>query len=589
MNAVLLVIVTFFGYLVAYHTYGKWLARKIFAISDVHRMPSEEFRDEKDFIPTKKTIVFGHHFTTVAGLGPIVGPALGIIWGWLPALIWIFFGAIFMGAVHDFSTLVISARHGGRTIGDLTNNIIGPGAMYSFQLIMQLLLFIVLSVFALIIATLFMLYPQAVLPIWLQIPIAMWLGHQVERGKNEIISSIIALVLLYGTILLGVYFPVDLMKLGFIQGMAAQGSNPADLVTVIWCILLFIYVFIASTMPVQRLLQPRDFINSNQLLVALILLVTGIILAHPVITAPAINPKAFAEGNDVPNIMPILFIIIACGAISGFHSIASSGTTVKQVKRESDTLFIGYGAMLLEGFLAMLVLVAIAAGLGLGFEQNGILYTGREAFDHYYSSWSAANSGIGAKLESFITGAANLLNYLGIPVKIGRPMIAVFIVSFANTTLDSATRMQRLSLQEIFRNRKNGKVRKPVNNRYVATVFVVMLAATMTFLKPGGKGALFLWPLFGSLNQLLAALGLAVVSVYLYKKRNKYLLAAVPMLFVLVMTVWSMIENIGEFFLKKDYILTTLSIIILILTLWLLVAGVQSVIKTFRVNRRVSE
>ena len=138
MNAVLLVIVTFFGYLVAYHTYGKWLARKIFAISDVHRMPSEEFRDGVDFVPTKKSIVFGHHFTTIAGLGPIVGPALGIIWGWLPALIWIFFGAIFMGAVHDFSTLVISARHGGRTIGDLTNNIIGPGAMYSFQLIMQL-------------------------------------------------------------------------------------------------------------------------------------------------------------------------------------------------------------------------------------------------------------------------------------------------------------------------------------------------------------------------------------------------------------------------------------------------------------------
>lgn len=578
MNAVLIILVTFLGYILAYHTYGKFLARKIFNLSSSNRMPSEEFKDGVDFVPTKKNIVFGHHFTTIAGLGPIVGPAIGIIWGWLPAIIWIILGSIFMGAVHDFSTLIISARNKGQTIGDLTGGIIGPGARYALQFIMQLLLFIVLSVFALIVATLFMLYPEAVIPVWFQIPIAMWLGRQVEKGKSDLVYSIIALVLMYLSIILGVYFPVDLRKISFISNMAASGVNINNIITVSWCIILFIYVFFASTLPVHRLLQPRDYINSHQLLVALLLLVIGTFIAHPVVTAPAINSRAFAPESDVPKMIPILFIIVACGAISGFHSIASSGTTVKQVKNEKDTLFIGYGGMLTEGFLAVLVLVSVAAGLGLGFEQKGIVYTGSDAFYHYYSSWSAANSGIGAKLESFIRGGANLFEYIGIPQHIGATMIAVFIVSFANTTLDSATRMQRLSLQELWRSKKTEKIIKPFNNRYVATFAVVLLAAIMTFLKPGGQGAMILWPLFGSLNQLLAALGLAVVSVYLYKKRNKYLLAAIPMLFVLVMTLWSMIENLLGFIEKSDIILTTLSFLILIPTIWLLYEGLRSVV-----------
>jgi carbon starvation protein len=451
---------------------------------------------------------------------------------------------------------------------------------------MQFLLFVVLSVFALIVATLFMLYPASVIPIWSQIPIAMWLGRQVEKGKSDLLYSIIALLLMYATIVLGAYFPIDLGKLAFIRNSAEYGFDPNNLITVFWCLMLFIYVFFASTLPVHRLLQPRDYINSHQLFVALLLLVLGTFIAHPEISAPAINSTAFAPGNDVPNMMPILFIIIACGAISGFHSLASSGTTVKQVKKESDTLFIGYGGMLTEGFLAILVIVAVAAGLGLGFEKNGVEYTGRDAFLHYYSSWSEANSGIGAKLESFIRGGANLFTYLGIPLYIGKIMIAVFIVSFANTTLDSATRMQRLSLQELFRSKKTEKIIRPFNNRYMATLVVVALAAIMTFLKPGGKGALILWPLFGSLNQLLAALGLAVVSVYLYQKKNKYLLTAIPMIFVLVMTLWSMLENLWDFLNKGDILLSSISSIILVLALWLLIAAIRSVANSFRGNIR---
>ncbi|MBA7527169.1 Peptide transporter CstA [subsurface metagenome] len=584
MNSVIIIIIAFAGYLVAYHTYGKYLASKIFRLEKNNKMPSEELYDGVDYVPTKRNIVFGHHFTTAAGLGPIVGPAIGIIWGWLPAILWVFFGSIFMGALHDFSTLIISARHKGKTIGDMTGEIVDPGSRYAFQLIMQLLLFIVLSVFALIISTLFMLYPESVIPVWAQLPIALWLGHQIQKGKNDLLYSVIAVLIMYATIILGIYFPVDLAGIPVFQELSDIGYSMSNLVTVSWCIVLFIYVYFASTLPVQKLLQPRDYINSHQLMIAIILIVAGIFIAHPVISAPAINHKAFSSVSDVPDMMPVLFIIIACGAISGFHSIASSGTTVKQLKNEKDSLFIGYGGMLTEGFLAVLVLVCIAGGLGIGLEKDGMLYTGSDAFFQYYSSWTTANSGIGAKLESFIVGAANLFEFIGIPEHIGRPMIAVFIVSFANTTLDSATRIQRLSLQELIRSKKSGAKRRTIENRYITTFMVVLLAATMTFIRPGGKGALILWPLFGALNQLLAALGLAIVSIYLYKKKKNYLLALIPMIFVLVMTLWAMEKNLLQFISDQNILLASISVLVILLTIWLLAGGVTSVIRSKKLN-----
>jgi carbon starvation protein len=527
-------------------------------------MPSHEFNDGVDYVPTKPNIIFGHHFTTIAGLGPIVGPAIGVIWGWLPAFIWVFLGSIFMGAVHDFSTMVISARNKGKTIGDLTGDLIGPGTRYSFQFLMQLLLFIVLSVFAMIVGVLFELYPEAVFPVWMQIPIAVWLGWMIRKGKNDLLYSIIAVLLMYGTVIIGLYIPIRVPPI--------QGSP-----VVTWCLILFIYVFFASTLPVQKLLQPRDYINSHQLLVAIVLIIIGLFVTHPVITAPAINDAAFTSGSDVPDIMPILFITIACGAISGFHSLASSGTTVKQVDRESDTLFIGYGGMLWESFLAVLVIMAVAGGLGLGLEKDGQIFTGADAFKHHYSSW-AAFSGIDDKLEAFVIGASNLFRSFGIPPLVGKSMIAVFIVSFANTTLDSAARIQRLSLQEIFRN-KQGTIRKPIDNRYVATFFVVLAATVMTFLKSGATGALILWPLFGSLNQLLAALALGMVTIYLYNHKRNIMITLLPMIFVLLVTIWAMFKNLERFWNQQDEILIFLSVLILGLTLLLLAGSLKAMFR----------
>lgn len=563
MNSLLLTILALAGYLLAYRFYGRYLARRIFKLSDENPMPSHEFRDGVDYVPTKAHIIFGHHFTTIAGLGPIVGPAIGIIWGWVPAFIWVLLGSVFMGAVHDFSTLVVSARNRGKTIGDLTGDLIGPGTRYAFQFLMQFLLFIVLSVFAMIVGVLFELYPEAVFPVWMQIPIAVWLGWMIRKGKNDLLYSVIAVLLMYATVIIGIYMPVRIPPIG--------GSS-----VVTWCLILFVYVFFASTLPVQKLLQPRDYINSHQLLVAILLMILGIAVAHPVISAPAINPAAFSDASDVPNLMPVLFITIACGAVSGFHSLASSGTTVKQVDRERDSLFIGYGGMLWESFLAVLVIMAVAGGLGLGLEKEGKLFTGIDAFRQQYSSW-AAFSGIDAKLQAFVTGASNLFRSFGIPPLIGKSMIAVFIVSFANTTLDSAARIQRLSLQEIFRD-KQGRVRKPVNNRYVATAMVVAAAMAMAFVKSGVSGAMILWPLFGSLNQLLAALALGIVTVYLHQKQKNILITLMPMIFVLVITVWAMLENLLYFWNQGDVILIVLSIIILVLTTWLLVGGLSTLI-----------
>ncbi len=554
MNSLLLVILSFIGYLLAYRLYGRYLGKRVLHLSDGRKMPSHELQDGVDYVPTKRHIIFGHHFTTIAGLGPIVGPAIGIIWGWLPAFLWVFLGSIFMGAVHDFTTLVVSGRNRGRSIGELTGEIISPSSRYALQLIMQLLLFIVLAVFAMIVGTLFVMYPETVIPVWFQIPVAIWLGWQIRRGKSDLLYSIIALLMLYGFIILGVRFPVSL-------------PWDTQISVVVWCIILFIYVFFASTIPVQKLLQPRDYINSHQLLVAMAFLILGVLIAHPVLAAPAINQAAFAPGSDVPDLAPFLFIIIACGAISGFHSLASSGTTVKQVDKESDTLAVGYGAMITESLLAVLVIVAAGAGLGMGLEIDGHVFTGLEAYQHHYASWSSA-SGLAAKLDAFIIGSANLFSSFGLPLKYGAAFVVVFIVSFANTTLDSAARIQRISLQEIFTNSR-GRIARPVHNRYFATAVVVVSAAAMTFFKPGGQGAMVLWPLFGSLNQLMAALALGVVSVYFHMKKISLVYTLIPMVLILAMTLWAMVNNLAGFIREGEVLLSVLSGLILFLTLWL--------------------
>jgi carbon starvation protein len=555
MNSLIILLITFGGYIFAYHTYGKYIAKRIFKLNPDALVPSKELCDNMDFIPTKKNVLFGHHFTSIAGLGPIVGPAIAIIWGWLPALLWVFFGSIFMGAIHDFGSLVISMRGKGRSLGDLTADIINPRVRTLFLLIIFFEVWIVIAIFALIIALLFTMYPQSVIPVWLQIPIAVYAGILIyNKKKNVNVIGLIAVVTMYVTIIIGAFSPVSMPAL--------FGFAPLP----IWIIILLIYAYIASILPVQTLLQPRDFINAYQLFITMALLVIGVFVSHPPVIAPAFNQNPVGA----PPILPFLFIVIACGAISGFHSLVSSGTSSKQCDKEKNCLFIGFGGMLLEGALSVLIIIAIAAGLGLGLKTaDGQILTGSNAFYHHYSSWAAAN-GLQAKLGSFISGASNMIASFGISPKITTALMGVFLVSFAATTLDSATRIQRYVVTEIASAWKVPYFDK----KHPATLFAIITAFILAFSNGGGKGALNLWPLFGTVNQLLAALALLVITIYLKQRKTNVLCTAIPMLFMILMTGWAMVTNLHLFFNQNNWLLFSIGFSVFCLEGWMIVEGI---------------
>ncbi len=445
MGAVAVAILSFAGFIIAYNTYGRYLARKIFDLDPDAIVPSKELEDGVDFVPTKRQIVFGHHFTSIAGTGPIVGPAIAVFWGWLPALLWVVLGSIFVGAVHDFGALVISIRSRGQTIGEVASRMISHRARVLFLFILFLALSIVLAVFGLVIATIFAEYPETVLSVWIALPLAIMVGFWIyRRGGGLLVPSILALVVLYGCVYLGVYrLPIEIPSPADPAESFFQGLNSP---VVIWTAILFVYCFFASVLPVWVLLQPRAYINSHQLILALGLLCLGLFIAQPDFVAPAINTD---PPGDAPPIFPFLFITIACGAVSGFHCLVSSGTTSKQLKTESDAQLVGYGAMLLEGALAVLVIIACCAGLGMGVADGaGGIVTGAPAWQQFYGdSW--ANLGLGKKVGAFIEGGANMITSLGIPLELGIGIVAVMVACFAATTLDTATRLQRYVIQEI--------------------------------------------------------------------------------------------------------------------------------------------
>ncbi len=556
MNSLVLAVLMLVGFLVAYHTYGRFLGRKIFKLTVDNVCPSHELRDDIDFVPTNKHMLFGHHFTSIAGLGPIVGPAVALIWGWVPAVLWIFFGAIFMGAIHDFGALIISLRHQGRSIGDISGDIISPRVRILFLLIIFFLLLLVIAVFALVIAILFTMYPQAVIPVWIEVPLAIWLGYMVyKKGASPTTLGIIAIVLLYLFIVIGAYVPIDLKSLGL--------SSKATLVT--WMIILFLYAFIASRLPVQTLLQPRDYINSHQLFVAFILLAIGVVVAHPTIVAPAYQ----ASPEGAPPVWPFLFVVIACGAISGFHSLVSSGTSSKQCYSEEDARLVGYGSMVMEGSLSTFVIVACAAGLGMGLTVGGETFIGTAAFTKHYASWAAA-SGLGAKLDAFVTGSANLLNSYGIPMTITITIMGVFLVSFAATTLDTATRLQRYIVGEL-----GNSIQLPqIGNRTPATLIAVISAFILAFYNGSGKGALTLWPLFGTANQLLAGLALLVLTIYLVRRNVPTVFTVLPMIFMIIMTGWAMLLNLDKFYSTGNWLCFMIGLCILFLEIWMIIEAV---------------
>ena len=447
-----------------------------------------------------------------------------------------------MGAVHDFGALVISARNQGRSVSDLAGTLINPRARTLFLVIVYFLIFFVIAVFAYAIAALFVKFPSSVLPVNFQIVVAVLIGYLFyKKGVGILWPSIAALILLYVMMWVGSIYPLHVPEI--------MGSQ-----IVTWIILLLIYSFVASVLPVWTLLQPRDYINSHQLIVGLVIIFAGLFISMPEMQAPMVNIN---KTNSVPWI-PFLFVTIACGAISGFHGLVASGTTSKQLNRMTDARFIGYGGMIGEGTLAILATLAVGAGIEHSVWLNK------------YATWHTAASG---GIANFVEGSSNFLSALHIPEILGTTLISVMVISFAATSLDTATRIQRLILGEL----GNAYKINILKNRYVGSALAVIPALLLAILveAPGrgpGSGGFLLWPLFGATNQLVAGLTLLIITIYLRRAGKPVIYTFIPMVFLIIITTASMVLNFGTF--HNNYLLLILSAITLAFAVWLILEAV---------------
>lgn len=607
MDTVLIAVGSIVLYIVAYRTYGRYLGQRIFRVEPERVPPSVECEDGVDFVPSKRSMVFGHHFTSIAGTGPIVGPAVAVVWGWVPALLWVTFGSILIGAVHDFGSLIVSMRHRGRTIADLAGDVVNPRVRLLFLLIVLVALWIVLAIFGLVIATVFAVFPSSVAPVWLQIPIAVGLGVWVRRGGSVLVGTAVSAVLMYATIAWSA--GVDWANL-WGEGSGLLPASVTGLISPVgfWTLALMVYVFIASVLPVQTLLQPRDFINAVQLLIAMGLLLVGLVVSRPEIVADAVNyaPAPDAQGRPAPAFMPFLFVTVACGACSGFHCLVASGCSSRQLSSEGDAQAIGYGSMLTEGFLATLVILACVAGIGLAAGEPGMGATGREVWLSYYGSWGG-DQGLGAVLTPFISGSAHMIEALGLSHALAVAIMGVFVASFAATTLDSSARLQRYIITELAGGGAMTGARSvrisALANRYVATSVAVLtalgLALADAFSKDAsgqmvgfagaGKGGLILWPIFGATNQLLSGLALLVITIWLVKLRRPAWVTAIPMVFMLAMTGWAIFELAQGFAQQKGKVLlTAVTVMMFVFEVWIVIEAGALLLGQRRASKMVS-
>ncbi|MDP8246326.1 MAG: carbon starvation protein A [Candidatus Hinthialibacter antarcticus] len=507
MNVLFPVIASFIAMFLGYRFYSNYLAKHVFRLDDANITPAVSMQDGMDYVPTRKSVVFSHHFASIAGLSPIVGPAIAVIWGWLPAVIWLVVGAVAMGAVHDFSALVVSIRHQGRSIGDVCEQLISKRARILFLLIIYIALALAMGAFASIVANLlqahsdtFQTYPEASLPAILLIGVAVVFGVLMRKNIIGLLPvSIMGILLTFLFIWLGTLFPILFSK-------------------TTWVYLLLGYALTASVLPVWLLLQPRDFINTLSLYIGLGLLYFCVFFFAPTFSAPAINHGV----ENLPSMFPLLFVTIACGAVSGFHSVVSSGTTAKQLEKETDARAVGYGGMIAECCLGLIAVIACCAGVSA------------DEWSAHYGQWS--QGGLYGSITFFVIGGANFISKLGVPQELAATFVALLIVSFALTTLDSGTRLLRYNLEEL-----GATFRIPgMNNRFLSSTLAVV---TVWYFATSAFGA-NLWILFGTVNQLLAGLGLLAGTVYLLRLKRNIWVTALPMIFMLAVTLYAMTLNL---------------------------------------------
>lgn len=518
MSAILIAVLCLAAFVLAYGFYARYLQNHVLGLDPNRRTPAHLKNDGIDYVPSHRMVLFGHHFASIAGVGPIVGPAIAAIWGWLPALLWVVFGTIFLGAVHDFAVAGISIRFGGRSIGDLTGDIMGQRARILFLLIVFFVVGLFMGAFTIIVGGLLDSQPNSVIPVFGLIAVALLMGALLYKIKMRLsFATIIGVGLMALTIFLGLERPVD----GIPQTT--------------WIPVLLFYSLAASVLPVWLLLQPRDYLNSFQLYAGLAVLFLGLLIAAPVMQAPATN-HVLGDGGSTPSVFPIMFMIVACAAISGFHSLVSSGTTARQINSERDVRFVTYGGMLTEGFFGMIVLLTCTAGIAFADWRAFYIDAGFPAV-------------AAAPFKIFLRGGSGLLAGLGIHPQLGALLLTVMAVGFAMTTLDTATRLLRFNVEEIADSLGLKSIAK---NRYIAAMIAVAWIGFFVLITAAGRAKAGvieasdnpLWPIAGMSNQLMAALGLLTASVYLYKVRKPTVFTLIPMVIMLVLTLWAAAETI---------------------------------------------
>jgi carbon starvation protein len=525
MNGIELVLIALVAYIIGYKLYGGFVTKRL-DVNNNTETPSHTMYDGVDYCPAKAPVLLGHHFASIAGAGPIVGPVIAAGFGWLPVYLWVVFGAIFIGGVHDYSSIVASVRHQSKSIGYVIQSYIGVSGKKLFLIFAWATLILVIAVFTIIISDTFTHIPGAATSSILFMLLAVLFGLAIYRFKVPLwAATIIGVILLFLSIPAGNMFPIHL-----------DGFT--------WDLILFGYIFIASTAPVWILLQPRDYLNSFFLYALMAGAMIGIFFAAPTINIPAFNSFSL---DKVGYLFPALFVTVACGAISGFHCIVGSGTTAKQLNKESDGRIIGYGGMLIEGMLAIISLLAVASMVNEEFIN--ILTTK-------------------GPVPAFSLGVARFINaipVLNISIPLAQTFTALAVSAFALTSLDTATRLARFMFQEYFESKEKSDQPALLTNRFVATAITIAFGAALTF---SGK-TMSMWPLFGSANQLLAALALLALTVWVANMKKGYLFVLIPMIFMFAVTLTALATLIYQNFLIDNYTLSIISILLFILAVLL--------------------
>ncbi|MBN2412885.1 carbon starvation protein A [candidate division KSB1 bacterium] len=583
MSPVILIVTGFILFIVAYITYGSFIAKKL-NIDPNRNTPAHELKDGVDYVPAKAPILLGHHFASIAGAGPILGPIIASVFGWLPVFLWIVIGGIFMGGVHDMSSLIASARHKGVSIGKIIEEYLGVRGKRLFMIFAYLTMILVIAVFAKIVATTFVTVPSVATSSFLFILIAILFGLGIYRSKLPLLpSSIIGVVLLFLCINLGSQYPIviydkflktttqttiaELVQSGEIQKMSSPAeiyhkldnknlTKAADDVkraekkaNNIWIFIILFYVTIAAVTPVWILLQPRDYLNSFLLYALLLGGGIGIFFTD----ASIVLPKVTRFHTNIGYLFPVLFVTVACGAISGFHSLVASGTTAKQLNKETDAKIIGYGGMLIESMLALLALLAAATMLQ---DRYHLLSQNKD----YITLFS---EGIGRFMAK--------IPLVGISENAGVTFTGLAVSAFALTTLDTCTRLARFTFQEFFdvSGRKKSIL---TTNRFIGTLLSVIFSAVFIF--TGSSDTL--WPIFGSANQLLASLALLAVTAWLSFLKKPNWFTKIPMYFMYVVTLTALVTLIYQNIQNKHYSLVIVGILLVVVSILLFIQAFKS-------------